>query len=174
MARSAASDGVLATYRYSGGFLGGDIYMHKLKLELVKFQPIWKRHVLGMHAVYEGLAPFGFRPSAEGQPRFASLGMTRRERTLYYCSYPLWRSMAHLMSYNLDTGRVVHHGPVVTDDGRRVSEIHSMATGSDGKLHCAAMVWSIAGKDPAQPWANRAQCYFHARFLVIDPERDLK
>jgi outer membrane protein insertion porin family len=50
---------VLATYRYSGGFLGGDIYMHKLKLELVKFQPVWKRHVLGMHAVYEGLAPFG-------------------------------------------------------------------------------------------------------------------
>jgi outer membrane protein insertion porin family len=52
---------VLATYRYSGGFLGGDIYMHKLKLELVKFQPIWKRHVLGLHAVYEGLAPFGGR-----------------------------------------------------------------------------------------------------------------
>ncbi|HUU04514.1 MAG TPA: outer membrane protein assembly factor BamA [Patescibacteria group bacterium] len=51
----------LATYRYSGGFLGGDINLHKLKLELVRFQPIWKRHVLGIHAMYEGLAPFGGR-----------------------------------------------------------------------------------------------------------------
>ncbi len=50
---------VLATYRYSGGFLGGDIYLNKLKLEFVHFLPLWKKHVLGMHAVYEGLAPFG-------------------------------------------------------------------------------------------------------------------
>ena len=50
---------VMATYRYSGGFLGGDVYLHKLKLELVRFQPLWKNHVLGMHAVYEGLEPFG-------------------------------------------------------------------------------------------------------------------
>jgi outer membrane protein insertion porin family len=49
----------LANYRYSGGFLGGDIYLHKVKLELIRFQPIWKRHVLGMHAVYEGLEAFG-------------------------------------------------------------------------------------------------------------------
>ena len=50
---------VMATYRYSGGFLGGDVYLHKLKLELVRFQPLWKNHVLGLHAVYEGLEPFG-------------------------------------------------------------------------------------------------------------------
>ena len=49
----------LATYRYAGGFLGGDINLHKMKLELVRFQPLWKRHVLGMHAVFEGLSPFG-------------------------------------------------------------------------------------------------------------------
>ena len=42
------------------------------------------------------------------------------------------------------------------------------------RLHAAAMVWSIEGEDPAKPWANRAQCHFHARFLKIDPERDLK
>ena len=48
----------LATYGYSGGFLGGDIYLHKAKLELIRFQPIWKRHVLGLHLVYEGLQPF--------------------------------------------------------------------------------------------------------------------
>ena len=50
---------ILASYRYSGGFLGGDIYLHKLKLEAVQFQPLWSRHVLGLHFVYEGLAPFG-------------------------------------------------------------------------------------------------------------------
>ncbi len=50
---------LLASYRYSGGFLGGDIYLHKLKLEAVHFQPLWKKHVLGLHVAYEGLAPFG-------------------------------------------------------------------------------------------------------------------
>ena len=52
---------VMAMYRYSGGFLGGDIYLHKMKLELVRFQPLWKRHVLGMHLAYEGLTPFANR-----------------------------------------------------------------------------------------------------------------
>jgi len=117
-----------------------------------------------------GLAQFGYRPSKEAQPRWASLGMALKDRTIYYCSYPLWRSMAHLMSYNIDSGTVVNHGPIVTSDGRRVSEIQAMAVGSDGKLHCAAMVWSIEGRDPAKPWANRAQCYFHSRFLIIDPQ----
>lgn len=51
----------LASYRYSGGFLGGDIFLHKLKLELVRFQPVWKRHVLGLHLAYEGLSPFANR-----------------------------------------------------------------------------------------------------------------
>jgi len=123
-------------------------------------------------AEVEGLAPFGFRPSAEGQPRWASLGMARRGRILYYCSYPIWRSMAHLMSYHIDTGKVTHHGPIITAGRRRVSEIQSMVTGSDGKLHCVAMVWSIEGKDPAKPWANRASCFFHARFMTIDPATD--
>jgi len=50
---------MLASYRYSGGFLGGDVFLHKLKLEFVRFQPLWKNHVLGMHMVYEGLKPFG-------------------------------------------------------------------------------------------------------------------
>ncbi len=51
----------LASYRYSGGFLGGDVYLHKVKLEAVRFQPLWSRHVLGLHFVYEGLEPFGGR-----------------------------------------------------------------------------------------------------------------
>ena len=49
----------LASYRYTGGLLGGDIYSHKLKLELVKFLPLWRNHVLGLHAVYEAIEPFG-------------------------------------------------------------------------------------------------------------------
>jgi outer membrane protein insertion porin family len=49
----------LVNYRYSGGFLGGDIYLHNLRLEFVKFQPLWKNHVLGFHAVYERIKPFG-------------------------------------------------------------------------------------------------------------------
>lgn len=122
----------------------------------------------------EGLAPFGFQPSAQGQPRFASLGLTLRGRTLYYCSYPLWQSMAHLMSYDIETGKATDHGPIVVEGGRRVSEIHSLVVGADGKLHGVAMVWSIPGQDPAKPWANRAQCYFHSRFVVIDPERDFQ
>ena len=49
----------LASYRFTGGFLGGDIYTHKVKLELIKFLPLWSSHVLGFHAVYEGIQPFG-------------------------------------------------------------------------------------------------------------------
>ena len=104
----------------------------------------------------EGLAPFGFRPSKEAQPRFASLGM------------------AHLMAYDLDTRKVTGLGPIVTDGRRRVSEIHSLAAGSDGKLHAAAMVWSIEGQDPANAWGERAGCYFHSRFMTIDPKTDFK
>ncbi|MCX6557396.1 MAG: outer membrane protein assembly factor BamA [Candidatus Aminicenantes bacterium] len=49
----------LVNYRYTGGFLGGDIYSHKLKLELVKFIPVWSSHVIGLHAAYEAIEPFG-------------------------------------------------------------------------------------------------------------------
>ncbi|MCK4889512.1 MAG: BamA/TamA family outer membrane protein, partial [Candidatus Aminicenantes bacterium] len=52
----------LLNYRYSGGFLGGDIHMHKLKFEFVKFIPLWNKHTLGMHAVYQTLIEFGENP----------------------------------------------------------------------------------------------------------------
>jgi hypothetical protein len=145
------------------GVMGNDEYLFRLRT------PEGDSH----RAKVEGLAQFGFRPS-EVQPRFASLGMTLKDRTLYYCSYPIWQPEAHLMSYNIDTGKVADHGPIVTDGGRRVSEIHSMVVGSDGELHAAGMVWSIQGQDPAKPWGDRAQCYFHARLLKIDPAKDTK
>ncbi len=146
------------------GVSGNDEY-------LFRFRPPARR---SDKARVEGLAPFGFRPSAE-QPRFASHGLARRGRELFYCSYPIWRPMAHLMRYHIDTGVVTDLGPIVTDGGRRVSEIHSLVVGSDGKLHAAAMVWSLDNhRDPAKPWGNRGGCFFHARFLVIDPDRDFE
>ncbi len=55
----SAGSKFLASYRYTGGFLGGDIYSHKVKLEVIKFLPLWSNHVFGLHAVYEGIQPFG-------------------------------------------------------------------------------------------------------------------
>ena len=50
----------LVNYGYSGGFLGGDISMHKIKLQFVKFIPLWKhKHTIGIQAVYQGLKGFG-------------------------------------------------------------------------------------------------------------------
>ncbi|MCK4835008.1 MAG: outer membrane protein assembly factor BamA [Candidatus Aminicenantes bacterium] len=49
----------LLNYRYSGGILGGDIYLHKYKFEFTKFLPIGRKHVFGMHLVYEYVTPFG-------------------------------------------------------------------------------------------------------------------
>lgn len=50
----------LLNYRYSGGFLGGDIDLHKVKAQFVKFIPLWKgKHTFGFQAVYQGLKGFG-------------------------------------------------------------------------------------------------------------------
>jgi len=62
------------------------------------------------------------------------------------------------------------------EDGRRLSEMHGLVVGSDGKLHGPGMIWSIEGKDPANDWggAMRANCYIHCRLVIIDPEKDFK
>ncbi len=49
----------LLNYRYSGGFLGGDVYLHKLKAEVVKFIPVFRKNTLGFHLVYQIQQPFG-------------------------------------------------------------------------------------------------------------------
>jgi outer membrane protein insertion porin family len=50
----------LLNYRYSGGFLGGDFNLHKIRAEFVKFFPLnKKRHTLGFHAVYQYVTKFG-------------------------------------------------------------------------------------------------------------------
>ncbi|MCP5054153.1 MAG: outer membrane protein assembly factor BamA [bacterium] len=50
---------VLFRYSYSGGVLGGDVDVHRTKLQLAKFIPIGKRHTLGMQIVHQALIPFG-------------------------------------------------------------------------------------------------------------------
>ncbi len=47
------------SYRYSGGFLGGDVNVQRYEAEFVKFVPIWYRHVLGFHVVYNRIRSFG-------------------------------------------------------------------------------------------------------------------
>lgn len=49
----------LVSYRYSGGFLGGDVNMHKVRLQFVKFIPLFKRQTFGMQLVYDGIKKFG-------------------------------------------------------------------------------------------------------------------
>jgi len=50
----------LINYRYSGGLLGGDIYLHKLRLEFVKFIPLMRnKNTFGMHAMFQYAFPFG-------------------------------------------------------------------------------------------------------------------
>lgn len=50
---------ILFSYKYAGGFLGGDVNLHKTKFQLVKFIPVWKRHVLGFQLVHQALIPMG-------------------------------------------------------------------------------------------------------------------
>lgn len=50
---------ILFSYRYSGGFLGGEVNMHKTRLQLVKFLPVSKRTTLGMQFVHQAVIPFG-------------------------------------------------------------------------------------------------------------------
>lgn len=50
----------LLNYRYSGGFLGGTLNLHKLKFEFTKFIKIPKTsHVFGVNFVYQKLKGFG-------------------------------------------------------------------------------------------------------------------
>jgi outer membrane protein insertion porin family len=57
----------LFSYTYSGGFLKGDVNLHKTRLQLAKFFPLWNRHVLGMQLVHQAVFPFG---GQEFVPRF--------------------------------------------------------------------------------------------------------
>jgi hypothetical protein len=119
----------------------------------------------------EGLGSFAY-PGKKA--RNGSLGLAVLGRRIYYASHAAWSSMAHLMSYDLDTGTITHHGPIIVEDGRRVCELQSLAAGADGKLHGVAMVWSLSDKDPAPAGAIRGRWNFHPRFVIINPAQDFR
>lgn len=123
----------------------------------------------------EGLASMAFRPPAQRVGN-VSFGFARKGRTLYYVSYPVWQSQAHLTRYDMKTGVVTDLGPIVLEDGRRVSEMHGLVVGGDGCLHGPGMVWSLEGRDPANDWpgATRAGAYIHCRLVIIDPDKDFQ
>lgn len=140
----------------------------------------------------EGLVQFSHLPSAENQPRVGSFALTQVGRKLYSCSmvreWPAGRFVdspkdlldatkgVHLISYDIDANTVTDHGPVFTDGGRRVAQCDSLASDRDGKLYLCATVFSLPDEDPANSWqfALRHNSYTHMRFLVVDPERDLR
>jgi hypothetical protein len=117
----------------------------------------------------EGLGSFAY-PGKKA--RNGSLGLALLGRRLCYASHTAWAAMAHLMSYDLDTGAFTHHGPIIVEDGRRVCELQSLVAGADGKLHGVAMVWSLSDQDPAPAGAIRGKWSFHPRFVIVDPATD--
>jgi outer membrane protein insertion porin family len=52
----------LFSYSYSGGLLGGTVKLHKTRLQLVKFIPLWRRHTLGLQLIHQAIYPFGDQP----------------------------------------------------------------------------------------------------------------
>jgi outer membrane protein insertion porin family len=49
----------LATCKFSGGFLGGEVDMIKPRFEWKRFQPIFGNHILGFHAEYQFIKTYG-------------------------------------------------------------------------------------------------------------------
>jgi hypothetical protein len=133
-----------------------------------------------------------FYPPAEGKParletlremglperrydnRLAACTLVQVGRTIYYTPYTGWGGTTALTSYHLDTRTYTNHGPIVVEGDRRVNEVHSLAAGPDGRLYMVAFVFSIAGVDPVRENAMRDKYPFHPRFVIIDPQRDLK
>ncbi len=91
------------------------------------------------------------------------------DRTVYYTPYTGWGGETHLVSYDLDTQKYKHYGPIVVEKGRRVNECHSMAGGPDGKLYLVAFVFSIPGEDLIRPNAMRGPYPFHPRLVILNP-----
>lgn len=52
---------LLFNYRYSGGFMGGDVNLHSTRIQLAQFIPLWKKkqHSIALQFVYQGVTAFG-------------------------------------------------------------------------------------------------------------------
>ncbi len=122
----------------------------------------------------EGLGAMGYADPKK-TPRLSSLGLAILNGKVYYTPYSRQPGrQTHLVSYDISTGKIIDHGPLFTQDGRRVSEIHSLAASkTSGELHAAAMVWSHGRDDPTTPM-GRDSSYIHCRLVVINPKTDLK
>jgi len=75
----------LATCKFSGGFLGGEVDMIKPRFEWKHFQPIIGNHILGLHAEYQFIKSFGEGPGIPVWERFF-LGGERSIRGYNYYS----------------------------------------------------------------------------------------
>ena len=97
-----------------------------------------------------------------------------RDRTVFYTPYTGWGGETHLVSYHLDRETYTHHGPIVVEGDRRVNECQSMDAGPDGRLYMVAFVFTIEGVDTERPYAMRDKYPFHPRFVIIDPDADVR
>ncbi len=106
--------------------------------------------------------------------RPAACVLSIHNRTVWYTPNTAWGGVTHLVSYNLDTKKWNHHGPIITAGGRRVNEVHSLDVGDGGRLYMVAFVFTIEGLDTERPYAMRDKYPFHPRFLIVNPATDLK
>lgn len=60
----------LATCKFSGGFLGGQVNMIKPRFEWKHFQPVIGNHIIGLHAEYQFIKTFGGGPGIPVWERF--------------------------------------------------------------------------------------------------------
>ncbi|MGB8952056.1 MAG: outer membrane protein assembly factor BamA [Candidatus Aminicenantales bacterium] len=47
----------LASLKYAGTFLGGEIHLYKPRFEFTHFMPLWRKHTLGFHLEYQFVKP---------------------------------------------------------------------------------------------------------------------
>lgn len=101
-------------------------------------------------------------------PASCTLAMDEN-RVIWYTPGSGWGGQAYLQSYNTETGEFRDYGPIITDDGRRVTENHALVA-HRGKLYMVGFVFNLEGSDdPVRKWAGRGKWPFHARFLIVDP-----
>lgn len=148
---------------------GGFLLMRSFDQMLCRFHPPAK----GGPARLETLAPMGLA-ERRYDLRPAACTLVRTGDTVWYTPYTGWGGTANLTSYDLQRRVFTDHGPLVAEDGRQVTEVHSLEAMPDGRLAMVAFVFSIDDKDPVRENAMRDKYPFHPRLLLVDPKTDLR